>query len=512
MKTQIIQLEPYDDVNSVRDKLGWVRAPRVLLVFPPGQSRGILRTRLDLVLLQREAARHGAQLALVTEDPIIREHAHTLGVAAFDTVDASNRRAWRTRPESGTRTPRPTAPPAERAVLAEGRPDEPEPVLLPPALQRTAVRVLIAVLVVLGAAALLLLGPGATVTLYPASNQISVTTTITADPQAEPGFVDADAAVIAARLVGVEVEGSTSVATTGTLQQPSQHARGIVIFSNRGAEQVNIPSGTVVRTSAAQPVRFATLLDATLPAQVGETVEVAVEALDPGFEGNVPAGRINRIDGALDTRAAVTNPEPTRGGEAEEVPAVSEQDQQRVSALLLQQLQQRALAEMETSLLDDHESIPLESLRVVLVHSETYSGYVGEPAGNLSLSMRVTVQGVALDERLARQVVYKELADKVGPGYQIGSSSLVFRVGDVTATSEGGAVTFVMHGAGDISAEIPPDEVATLVRGRTIRAAEQHLERAYPLTAPPHISMWPSFWPLTPLVPLRINVQTGETL
>ncbi len=122
------------------------------------------------------------------------------------------------------------------------------------------------------------------------------------------------------------------------------------------------------------------------------------------------------------------------------------------------------------------------------------------------------MQGVALDERLARQVVYKELADKVGPGYQIGSSSLVFRVGDVTATSEGGAVTFVMHGAGDISAEIPPDEVATLVRGRTIRAAEQHLERAYPLIAPPHISMWPSFWPLTPLVPLRINVQTGETL
>ena len=36
MKEQIILLEEHDDVDSIREKLGWVRAARVLLLFPSG--------------------------------------------------------------------------------------------------------------------------------------------------------------------------------------------------------------------------------------------------------------------------------------------------------------------------------------------------------------------------------------------------------------------------------------------------------------------------------------------
>ena len=35
MKTHILQLEPHDDVFSVRDKMGWGQAARVLLVGGP---------------------------------------------------------------------------------------------------------------------------------------------------------------------------------------------------------------------------------------------------------------------------------------------------------------------------------------------------------------------------------------------------------------------------------------------------------------------------------------------
>lgn len=71
MRLQIIQLEPYDDVISARDRLTFVKAERVLLILP--KQGGILQRKLDLVLLQREAARRGARLALISRDPSVIE-------------------------------------------------------------------------------------------------------------------------------------------------------------------------------------------------------------------------------------------------------------------------------------------------------------------------------------------------------------------------------------------------------------------------------------------------------
>jgi len=67
MKTQLIQLDPSDDVISVRDKMGWSQTSRILLVWP--EHGQILSRRLDLLLLQRHSTTLGAQLALVTQSP-----------------------------------------------------------------------------------------------------------------------------------------------------------------------------------------------------------------------------------------------------------------------------------------------------------------------------------------------------------------------------------------------------------------------------------------------------------
>src|ERR1700733_180183 len=93
MKLQIIQLEPYDDVISVRDRLSFVKTERVLLVWP--RTSTILKRKLDLVLIQREAARRGARLALVTQDLDVIEYATELNISTFDTVNASNKAKWK---------------------------------------------------------------------------------------------------------------------------------------------------------------------------------------------------------------------------------------------------------------------------------------------------------------------------------------------------------------------------------------------------------------------------------
>lgn len=505
MKEQIIQIEPHDDINSVRDKLSWARAPRVLLVYPENGHR-VLSRRLDLVLLQREATRRRAQLALITHDPRVVENAEELGIATFRSIEASRQTYWRTaRARLDLPEDRPTPLDISMAKAASRLAERADDV--PPGMRRTLTVIIFGVTLAILLTGMYMILPGATIHLTPAANQVSATTTITADPNGTQEDMNVAAGLIPARMVGVEVEGSATVETTGTQQIPSQKARGVALFNNLIPEQVNVPAGTVVRTSAAQPVRFVTLSDVTLPGQIGETVEVAVEAVDAGFEGNVPASRINQVEGPLNTRVAVINPEATQGGLADEVQAISPEDMERARSLLLQQLQQRAYAEMQSGLLESFEFVPLESLNVVLVHSETFSGYEGQATDRLTLAMQVTVQGVAVDERLARQVIYAELASKVGRGYQIGSESLVFRQGETIDMDDENRVTFVMQGAGDVSSMVDESAVQKLVRGVTVPEAQRRLEQNLVLAEPPRIDMWPGFWPLMPALPVRMNVE-----
>jgi hypothetical protein len=519
VKEQIIRLEPDDDVTSVRDKLGWIRAPRVLLVFPDDPRQPVLQRKLDLVLIQREATRRRAQLALITHDPVIAEHAGELGIACFRSLEASRKRYWRTARArlSVERAERPTQ--LDTELVEAGTRLRPAPKGLSAAIQRAAAGSIVALIVIGVLIGLYLVLPGATVQLTPAANQVTVTTSVTADPGAAE--VDTVNGIIPARTVGVEVESSAMIDTTGTIEEPTEKARGVALFTNLIRDQVTIPAGTIVRTSAAQPVRFVTLADVTLAGDIGETVEAPIEALEPGYEGNLPSNRINKVEGALEPRLGVTNPEPTRGGDVTEVPAISREDRERVRALVLQQLQQRAYAEMQTNPyvdLEETEFIPHESLGVALIHSEdylghtgseTFEGYIDQPAEKVSLTLRATVQGVAIDEQLARQVAYAKLADKVGSGYQIGSGSLIFRRGEATGVDGQGRVTFIMQGAGDVSMAIRPEEVQAMVRGKPVDDALAHLDRELPLSAPPVIETWPPFWPLMPSLPLRIRVEVS---
>ncbi len=508
MKEQLIYLEPHDDVTSVRDKLGWVRAARTLLIFPDDPRQRILQSKLELLLVQREATRVRTQLALITRDPVVIENARELGIACFRSIEASRKHYWHTEMARLKVQRTELAQPLDPGLVEAASRLQPAPTETHWHMNRVAAVLLVGIVAVTLLAGIYVILPGATIYLTPASNQVTALTTVIADPAATQ--VDVSNGIIPARIVGVEVQGSATIDTTGTRQQPSEKARGVALFTNLIPEQVTIPTGTVVRTSAAEPVRFVTLVDATLAGEVGATVEVPVEAVEAGFGGNLPSNRINQIEGVLSTRLAVTNPTPTRGGDEIEVRAVSQEDHDRVRALVLQQLQQRAYAEMQTDpyiALLETEFVPIESLSVVLIQDEIYSGYVGQAAEQVNLTMRATVQGVAINELFARQVVYARLAEKVGPGYQIGPASLVFRRGEATQIDEQRRVTLIMQGAGDVLAAIEPAQVQQMVRGLTVQEAALRLNRELPLAVPPVIQTWPSFWPFMPVLPLRIQVE-----
>ncbi len=143
---------------------------------------------------------------------------------------------------------------------------------------------------------------------------------------------------------------------TGTISQGSQFASGIVTFTNKGSNQLDIPTGTVLSTSGPVPVQFVTVADVLVQPDTGPNTipSVApVQAHMPGESGNVAANSITLIPPDSLTKIAqhnnqsslapntltVTNSNPTTGGGAANVQAVSSSDVNTLAATLQPQVQ-----------------------------------------------------------------------------------------------------------------------------------------------------------------------------
>src|SRR5512139_3655059 len=90
---QVIELEDHDDLNTIRDRLITAQGPRVLLVIPWDSSS--LRKPVDLQVVQRFGVAHGLEVAIVSTESEIRTAAHDVGLPAFRSVEAAQRkRRW----------------------------------------------------------------------------------------------------------------------------------------------------------------------------------------------------------------------------------------------------------------------------------------------------------------------------------------------------------------------------------------------------------------------------------
>lgn len=510
---EIIQLESHDDVTSVRDRLAFVGSNRVLLVWPP-EGR-VLSRKLDLVLLQREARRRAARLALVTQDPEVINNARELNISAFPSIEESRQQRWR-RGRSKVfvdRSDRPESEPdpADLRDSASRLRTQSTPSQITLRYLFGAVVLLALACALLGAAAVVL--PAATVTLTPAREHLDITIRVVADPAATDA--DIENGVIPATLLRVEIEESAQVETTGSLQEEPTPAGGTVVFTNQTGEAVTIPAGTTVSTSAGAIVRFRTLEAVNIAGQEGAIAVVAVEALPEfaGPGGNVPAYAIDHIDGPLGQILAVQNLDPLSGGSVPVDRVVSQADHDRLLAAVRQAIQQRALGDL-TPLLGEGQRIIPESIRIVEERPEwtLFSAPVGERADAVSLTMRATVQAVVIDERMANQVALAGLAVRIPPGQVLTPNTMTFSRGRVEAISETGGVTFLANVTSDVISAVDVAGLQQALAGRSHDAAldylYQHVELAPGI--PPRIVIWPEFFGQMPPLPGRIKIVVRE--
>ncbi len=523
--TEILPIDPDATIEAVRRQLAQVRGDHVALALPVGWTEldNVARMRL----LQRQAQIQRCHLGLITRDETTRNAASQLGIPVFFHTADANRRTWRMHPPLPLIHPRnPTAglpePPPwrPRRGHAEGivegmaqsnshqarqqriRSEASRQVALPAWMRIVSIIAVLSLTVLFLAMFAFYVLPAATITLAPGHEAVTATVPLTANPNLSEA--DLDNNQLPARLIETNIEQVGNIATTGTQQKAIDKAQGTVVFSNLGGTQVFIPVGSTVSTSTGTPVLFRTTADTGLEGRVGAQATAPIEAVDPGFDGNVRANTINTVEGALRYRIGVSNPGATGSGGSKQVPIVTQQDRDNLLAQLKAETATKAYGVLKGEL-KTGEWLPEESLQT-FVTSQAYSQFNDEQASALTLTLRSTVRGVAVDEASTRQVLLAATQSKIPQqGKLVADSLITQRVPGVTI--DGSNVEFTVTVKAQYIAPINPADVRAIAAGGHPATVIAALRKRWPLARAPEIYQDPAWLKTLPILNNRIQVR-----
>lgn len=493
MKTQIITLESHDDLISVRDRMSWAKTPRILLVWPKYEK--VTLRQVDLKVLQRHAASLGAQLGLVSRARRVRADAAALHIPVFTSTGQAQRVTW---PKPRRRRLARRAP---RRDLREQR----EQFLVGEAAWRAhpVVRVLaflVGVLAVLVLVALFI--PRARITLRPISETQSLVLPVTASPSVKSVFITGIIPAHERRLI---VEGTRTVAVTGSAVIPQSKARGVVELRNLTQQAVAVPAGTVL--VSAEGIRFVTTRAGEVDAGVGEVVELPIEAVEGGSAGNLEAETIHAIEGRLGLSLSVSNPEPTIGGR--ELPSVqaTDADRERVKTLLLRTLEQEARQEFESQL-SAGDLLFDRTLSIAQTLAEEYDPPPGAAGTRLTLTLQVEYSILYADASDLAELASLALNASLPSAYFAAPDPVSVTPVSSPSLNRDGSAKWTMRAERRIVRHIDPVRVTQMVQGFGAWNVQSKLEETLPLAGTPEVELYPSWWPWMPIVPFRISVVT----
>ena len=513
---QIIYLDADDDITTVRERLNRAQASRISLVVP-AKSR-VFQNLVNLKLLERYAGQFGVEITLVTGDGITRSLANGLRIRLRSTLARSDAAAAEPDPAAGVR---PAAGPVSAAgvqstpaarrrgarplgvdALRSSRP------LAPYARRRHGVLwvmgrlagyILLLVLFLLAGIGVVLALPEATIRLTPATATLAQTVAV----RASTDYRSADLAKsqLPARLIQATVEDVAQADATGKKQEPAQRATGSVRFTNRSGADLNVPSGTVVRTGMGTPVRFLTTAAATV--QAGSFAQVPVMAEMAGSEGNAPAWSINQVDGTLSFQVSVFNDTPITGGTEKQAQLVTATDRQQLRDSLFARLKVASVDSLKKNaqpgdlLLDDMISVKVED--------ESFDREVGQVSKTFSLRMRLTASVLTVPVDGLNKLAEYAVEAKIPAGAALVPGSI--KLGTPSEVSvEGNTLTFRAEVQAAAIVGLDVSQLRRDLQGQTLEQARQILAEQYRLASEPTITLQNAWLGRLPMLGMRIRV------
>lgn len=529
-----IFLEAEDEITGAVSRIRGLEEREAVLVLAPGSRIGT--SRINFKLLAREAERKGLSLATVSDEPSVRALAISAGLPAYDSVSAAESGLQELRRQVGPREPRAGRgalhDPGERQptgdatrVMSVPRLHEPdvsrrraaEPVAEAEVMRREPRRrrlpiapvvllLLLVAVVAAGVYAAYLYLPTATITLRPVATEVGPLTVIVS---ADPNVAVADAAegVIPAERLEVPLVASGEFPASGRDVRRTT-ASGVVVFESTNTFlPVAIPRGTTVSTS--NGIEFQTTESATLERANFETgpstVEVPIEAVNPGQRGNVPAHSIRQVPddlAAVLVAGGVDNPEPTSGGRRIEQRSVTEDDY----AAAVEELDAMLATELEAGLADPATTprgltiFPASARIGESVSVPPADQLVGTQADTISLSVEAPASVLAVNEALVDQVVEERLRlELAGTHVMTGEGIEASRGSGVVV---GAVVVYRATATARAYTEPDRDMLLAEIRGKPISEARTILGRHGTV----EITIWPDFIDRIPDQLARVNL------
>jgi hypothetical protein len=537
---QIVELEVNDDITSIRSRIDFVlpeltrqavqtgsneaNRPRLLLLVP--RQNQALHSLVNMKLLARAVNSRAIEVALVSDNPTIRDFAKEAGLKVFGSRRAAKWAGWITAdtPVAPTvATLPPAAASTETAPVSSRRNHRARKkyVVVPgstPAgkLKYLAQQVGMLILIVILAFVLVIgfigLLPQATVTVTPLAKPVQTELIVKADPNVEN--VDFQTLTFPARREQVELRLSGQIDTIKTELSPVNQAYGEVTFINRTEAVQTIPVSTTVAATAGQAVEFLTTISATIPAGIGNTTAASIIAVEPGRQGNVAAGQINRFaDPGYNVVARVMNESATGGGDIAPAKIVTEDDKPRLTAYLRQKVQQEGLAQLKAAL-GEQEFIPPESVEVIVLDIK-YREFSGDFSDTFTGEIQAVVRSTVIGGYNANRLALAALERQVPPGYKLDVEGLSFGAGEVLSY-ENGIATFRIVASGQAVPIINGPAIAEAIAWMPIGEAQTRLAEQYDLAGVPGIDLQPAwlvdYLGRLPFSPLRIRVLINEAV
>ena len=396
------------------------------LVLAVAAGAPVLRSPVFLEVIRRAAGTR--RVALVTHDVRARSFAASVHMPAFASIAALERHELDATEPLG---------PARRAaiVAAERR-------SLSGVRVAAVLATLIVAVVVLGA----VVAPTATIVVAPVSQPLGP---LEYDLRAGPNNADINAVTLGPTNISTKVTGTATGSRTDDTK-----GKGIERFTNQTTSDIRIPKGTVIKTSDA--VAFVTTSDQTLPkssivifppsVNFG-TVDIAIEAVDPGTRGNVDLKKINQSPSP--GQFSVENPVATSGGDSKKIPIVQLADYDLAVSRSDAELKKQADAQVDTW---KKQAAQGQTVYGVVAKRTTITpagDVVGKelasdtPTFDLAVSGTATGYSVASDE--PRKTTAERLATAADSGFDIDKEGAVVEiVGTPTVEADGVRLSFTL--------------------------------------------------------------------
>ena len=496
MKTTILTITPSDDIYSIQDKLSWNKSGRVLLILEG--KNPLFQSRKELSLLLRSTRNTGSQIGIVTESRAIRTAVKQYDIPVFANQQEAMRKGWTVRGGNERKIDEEKRLNNIKIIQSfEHKKKKDHPFFL-----RLGV-FFIAVLAVISLVLFFL--PGARIQFEVNAQTQAAEIPLSGSTEISETTISGMIPVYTKEL---ELTLSDQINCSGSSEVPVSKATGHVLIQNLTDNEISIPLNTIFSSSTSNALRFQSLEAADLPAGVNETIQLPVEALMPGIEGNIEADVIDAVEGNLGLFVTVTNQESFSGGENKISSTPTQSDLHKLQTQLRNKFLEMASEEFENDVVSN-EIFIAGSVRINEVTSEEMEPAISMPSEVLKLSQEAIVEGWFIKksdvEQLLKTVLDSQLPESMMPL----QSDLIFESsGNPKIIKD--EISWEFVAGREIIQVVETEAIPNLVAGKPLEEAESLLiSRGYDENQF-SIKVRPSWWKRMPFLENNIKVDIIE--